>query len=175
LASGENHVKGTVLIAVPTGILAMAGGAGLLGGIACSLGCLAGVILSPDLDVEHRTRSEYLVYRYLGRFLGAAWFAFWWPYARLIPHRHPFSHWPVMGTLLRIAYMYVLGGILWFGATWVVIGQGSWMPLAAWLQNDHFVWGILGLVAADSLHFLMDVLPFWREDTRQTRHAWFRH
>jgi uncharacterized metal-binding protein len=172
LASGENHIKATVLIALPTGVLAAVGGAGWLAGAACSLGCLAGVILSPDLDVEHRTRSEYLIYRYLGRFLGAAWFAFWWPYARLIPHRHPISHWPVMGTLIRVLYLYFAGGAVWFAAAWVITGRGAWMPLTQWLGNINFIWGLLGLAAADTLHFIMDALPFWRQRSRRAYRLW---
>ncbi len=173
MASGENHVKATALIALPAGVLAALSGAGWLAGAACSLGCLSGIILSPDLDVEHRTRSEYLVYRYMGRFLGAAWFAFWWPYARLIPHRHPLSHWPVMGTLGRILYIYFAGGALWFAAAWMIRGRGVWMPLGDWLESIYFIWGILGLGLADALHFLMDALPFWRQRSRRVRRGWY--
>ncbi len=155
-------MKGTILLTIPAAVLAAGWGAGPTGAIACGAGCLAGVFLSPDLDVPSRTRSEYLVYRYLGRVLGAVWFAFWWLYARLVPHRSPFSHWPFIGTMGRFLYIYLFGGILWYGATWLFTGSASWMPLFQWLRLPAFSWALVGLTMADTLHFFMDSLPFWR-------------
>lgn len=170
MASGANHIKGTLLIVLPAGLFGLVGGGGAAGGIACAAGCLAGIILSPDLDVEHRTESEYLIYRWLGKFLGAVWFAFWWLYGKVIPHRHFISHFPVIGTLGRIAYIYLLGGVLWYGSTVLVTGSGAWLPLMAWLANPTFSWGVVGLILADTLHYIMDVLPFWR----QSRRPWWQ-
>lgn len=162
MASGINHVKGTVLLSLPVALLAVGWGAGTTGAVACGAGCLAGVFLSPDLDISSRTHSEYLVYRYLGRFLGVVWFAFWWLYARLTPHRSPLSHWPILGTIGRFLYVYIFGGLLWYGAAWLVTGSAAWIPLFQWLQAPLFAWALIGLVLADTLHYLMDFLPFWR-------------
>ena len=162
MASGINHIRATVLLSLPAGMIAAGWGAGVQGALACGAGCLAGVLLSPDLDIPSRTRSEYLVYRHLGKFLGALWFAFWWLYARLVPHRSPLSHWPIIGTMGRFMYVYVFGGLLWYGGTWLLNGTGAWIPMFAWLQMPFFSWALVGLVLADSLHFFMDFLPFWR-------------
>ena len=161
MASGINHLRGTLLITVPAGLLAAGLGAGPAGAVACSAGCLAGIILSPDLDVPSRTHSEYLVYRALGRFFGAVWFAFWWLYARLIPHRSPLSHFPLIGTFSRFLYVYLLGGVLWYGAT-SIAGSPAWIPLFEWLRIPVFSWAIVVLDASDTLHYLMDFLPFLR-------------
>ena len=85
--------------------------------LACGLGCLSGIILSPDLDIPNRTRSEYLVYRYMGKILGGVWFVLWWPYGKLIPHRSPLSHMPILGTALRMVYMYLVGSIVMFSVS----------------------------------------------------------
>ena len=162
MASGINHIRGTVLLAVPAALLAAGWGSEPGNAIACGVGCLAGVILSPDLDISSRTRSEYLVYRYMGRFPGALWFAFWWLYARLIPHRSPLSHWPIIGTMGRFLYVYLFGGFLWYGAAWLITGTGAWIPMFQWLQTPTFAWALVGLSLADTLHFFMDFLPFWR-------------
>ena len=162
LASGVNHVKGTVLLTIPVTLLAAGAGSGMTAAVACGAGCLAGVILSPDLDISSRTRSEYLVDRYLGCFLGSIWFAFWWLYARLIPHRSPLSHWPIIGTISRFLYVYFFGGALWYGVTWLLPGAATWIPMFTWLQEPIFAWALLGLSFADTLHYLMDFLPFWR-------------
>jgi len=168
LASGINHIKGTLLIAIPVGLVGFFGGGGIPDGLACALGCLSGIILSPDLDVEHRTESEYLIYRVLGKFLGAIWFAFWWPYGKMIPHRSPLSHAPILGTIIRILYIYGLGGILWFAFAWAITGHGTWLPMPNWLHPLAF-WWLIGLIFADALHYIMDVLPFWK----QHRYPWW--
>src|SRR5512138_3620962 len=76
--------------------------------LAFALGCLAGLIVTPDLDIRRITYAERLVRRSggrLGRFLAELWYALWWPYAHLVPyHRHPLSHFPLVGTLLRVLY-----------------------------------------------------------------------
>ena len=36
----------------------------------------------------------------------------WWPYRKLIPHRSLFSHGPLIGTALRLAYLMGWAGLL---------------------------------------------------------------
>lgn len=56
-----------------------------------------GLLLSNDLDVRSKPYRRWGVLRFI-----------WWPYKRLIPHRHWLSHAPIVGTSLRILYMVLL-------------------------------------------------------------------
>ncbi|GAB4521123.1 MAG: hypothetical protein Fur0018_01290 [Anaerolineales bacterium] len=114
-------------------------------------GCLCGLLVTPDLDLEQPTRSHTLVRRSAGPVWMLVWFLFWYPYARLLPHRSPWSHAPVIGTLLRVAYMAflpMLGVFLW---------QGS-VRLPGWLRSTPLLWGLSGLIFVDALHAGMDRL-----------------
>jgi hypothetical protein len=68
---------------------------------ACAGGCLLGIPLTPDLDQENLGMSErWLIKHTLG--LGYLFAMFWYPYARAIPHRSPWSHLPIVGTIGRL-------------------------------------------------------------------------
>jgi uncharacterized metal-binding protein len=77
------------------------------------------------------------------------------PYGKLASHRGA-SHWPFLGTLLRLAYLFGAAGLL--GALLSVDVLG-W---AAWLWGWHALrWGLAGLVAADLVHIGMDAATEW--------------
>lgn len=98
-------------------------------------GAFCGLLMSPDLDVDEGSRSEYFV-RGVSGLLEKIWWGYWWPY-RKIPHRSFLSHAPVIGTLIRLVYLF-----------WLPYLFGFRLPSAF----------IVGLMAADILHWLMD----WR-------------
>jgi hypothetical protein len=70
------------------------------------VGCLLGVLLTPDLDLSENERARNL------------WYLLWWPYGKLFHHRSRLSHLPVVGTGIRLAY------VLW--PVWV--GWRFWLP-----------------------------------------------
>ncbi len=120
-------------------------------------GCLAGLVIGPDLDVRHFTHAEGVLRSSAGsagRLLAGIWYALWWPYARLIPrHRHPLSHFPLVGTLGRVLYLLLVLCLLWFLA-------GSLVPLPApsFPPADSGLWWALGgLALVDALHAFMDI------------------
>ena len=90
-----------------------------------------------------------------GRLLAGLWFAVWWPYARLIPrHRHPLSHFPLVGTAGRVIYLSAILVLLWFAA-----GFMAPMPALSWPAPDSALWwGLAGLAVVDALHALMDAI-----------------
>ena len=103
------------------------------------LGVLLETFLSPDLDVD----KGYIGFRWLGP-LGPAWRLFWLPYALIVKHRSPFSHWPVLGTAIRVAYL---------GIPAVIVLR--------WLEFDLTIPQAIvpllhGLLLGDLLHYLLD-------------------
>ncbi len=152
----------------------------LLGGVGCSLlalsfgqpgpvaaafagGCLAGIIINPDLDVRTGSHAFEVVRDTGGKLLGSplskAWRWFWWLYARMIPrHRHPLSHWPILGTVIRLGYLIFLPALIWW-----LLGFFVTLPRLPSLRINPLVgWGVLGLALSDTLHALMDWFWPWQ-------------
>lgn len=147
MSSGKVHAKHSVLLALPAAFainaalcLVAAGGA--------AIGCgLLGQVLSPDLDQQNLTRSEWIVLRRLGP-LGGLFVAFWWPYAWLIPHRHWASHFPIVGTAGRVAYLLILPALY----CWWKCPALSFPPLCAQILTGAFI----GLCVSDTAHWIAD-------------------
>lgn len=115
-------------------------------------GCLAGLFLSPDLDVNTGSMSDDWARHTIGRLPAGLWWLLWRPYAWLVPHRSPLSHWPLLGTVLRLGYLW---GMVYLIATvlhrfWPVsIPHLTFIPW--WLP-----WAFIGLASADLIHWVLD-------------------
>lgn len=125
--------------------------------VAFAAGCMFGLVLTPDLDVDQWTRSHTLVRRSAGWLVGSLWYLFWWPYARLIPHRSPLSHTPVVGTLLRLMYILALPAMGWW-----LLASSTAIPLppipALPAPTPQLMWALGGLILVDTLHVVLDYL-----------------
>ena len=149
MATGKEHAKASRKLAPVVGVATAVFTGSVIGGVAAAAGCLAGIVLSPDLDIEGITISERKVLQ-SSRLLGGVWMAIWYPYAVLIPHRSPLSHWPVLGTVLRLLYLY---GVAWL-ATAVYPPLGEWVQ---WLATGRYLLPFtIGLAASDVAHWWMD-------------------
>jgi uncharacterized metal-binding protein len=136
IAAAGLYGAGT-LLGLPDGVpLALAGG------------CMVGLLITPDLDVNDRIYAHHLLRREAGRLPALAWKTFWLPYSRLVPHRHWLSHAPFIGTSLRLGYLVLLAWLLLalFGHPW------PWQELPAWAP-----WAVWGLVVSDALHWAADL------------------
>lgn len=137
---------------MPTGILAGWLAADPVEGIGGFLGCLLGIALTPDLDQVGVSKSEWGLVKWLGP-VGFLWMAFWWPYARVIPHRSPWSHLPGLGTLGRILYSIILLSLIW-----IILGRPALPVIPEWgWALAHGGWR--GLLVSDIGHFLLDLFP----------------
>lgn len=155
MASGKTHAAMTLL-----------GSASLVAGawkepqlMISAVGCLFGVLFSPDLDQDGVTLSEGMLLR-RSLIIGVPWFLYWWPYAKLIPHRHWLSHFPVVGTLGRLLYFAPVLWLFWH------FGLRGHLPEPV---VQMLPWLVLGLAVSDALHWLLDrplVMP-----GRQTWHS----
>ena len=131
MADGVVHATDSLALSpVAAGIAYAATGQWELAGLA-SAGCIAGVFLTPDLDMP---RGGWL------------WRALWWLYQAKIPHRSRWSHLPILGTAVRLAYLFAV-------AVLVACIFGAPMPKSYdWLSP--IFWG---LVLSDTAHALRDL------------------
>jgi uncharacterized metal-binding protein len=111
-------------------------------------GCLTGLVLTPDLDVDHGPFGNQLVKKYLGEIAGRVWKSFWLPYAWVFPHRSNGSHIPVIGTLGRALYLYAM-----YFCICVDLGATPWVP---GLHTALYL--LSGLVVSDTLHYIADII-----------------
>jgi uncharacterized metal-binding protein len=113
-------------------------------------GCVVGVLVSPDMDVNKGNVSDQII-RKVSRPAQFLWRLFWTPYAILVPHRHTISHFPILGTVLRIGYIFFVINILigLFKLLWSLFDTVSFI----WLWDWSF---FFGLCHVDAIHWFVD-------------------
>jgi len=141
MSTGKAHATASVLAAPAMGLTLIFLVTPEIG-VGAFLGCLLGVVLTPDLDQITISKSEWWIVRYVP-VVGWLWMALWDLYARLIPHRSFWSHAPIVGTAGRLLYLGTIASLRW-----------SVLPMLSivWVQG-----AILGLAASDTIHCLMDL------------------
>jgi len=122
-----------------------------------SYGALAGILISPDLDLEDRTLSKGIMWR-SSCLVGAIWSILWWPYSQVVYHRSILSHGPIIGTLLRLVYLVGVPLLVWT----LLARAFGWPPPNAspvvwWLEHPGR-WCVIGLALSDAAHWAMDQL-----------------
>jgi len=75
------------------------------------------------------------------------------PYATVIPHRHPWSHLFLLGTLLRVLYISLI-----FWTVCLVLNRPDIFDYV-WECREHWWPLLLGLAVSDALHWAMDGFP----------------
>ena len=120
-------------------------------------GLLAGTLVTPDIDMDTRTREERR-WKYvpaIGPLLKIGFWLFWLPYAKMFAHRG-LSHVPIIGTVSRILYALV---VLWIFM--VVIGWNSSHELHNRIQVPMAWPFIYGWILQDNVHLLLDAKKAW--------------
>ncbi len=139
MASGKNHDLGIYFATPIIGTISIPFSLEL-GVIATSAHFLGGYWLSPDLDIRSRPFLRWGVLKII-----------WIPYQRFIPHRSPLSHFPVIGSLIRLAYL-----AIWLSCLWVIIPglqQVEWA--ITWQKAIAF---LVGVELSALNHLLLDGL-----------------
>lgn len=149
MPSGRVHSFSTGVLSCLLGYGAYTVGAPVQHAAAAGLGALAGILLSPDLDVNSGSISDHHARELGGCWFGLLWALLWKPYRYLMPHRSGLSHFPLVGTAGRLLY---LGGavylLLWLCHVTVNLSLPAlpgWAPYAAG-----------GLALSDLLHYILD-------------------
>ena len=106
-----------------------------------------GLLVTPDLDIQGITHEEKRALRV--PVIGWLWVLLWWPYALLVPHRSPVSHWPLIGTALRA---------VWLGLI-VAAADAMLRPQATAIDTGLLtlgLWTMLGWAVQDMCHWVAD-------------------
>ncbi len=159
MPNGKTHALSTLLTAGALGAgMYFLAGQPFTTAVVAAGGCLAGLLINPDLDIRHSTESRRLVRQTAGPVLGAFWAGLWWPYSHLLipSHRHPLSHLPLVGTAIRLIYLLIMYFLIW-GLFRLAFPLPLFPQLP--LTSGQYWWGIGGLALADMLHTMMDL--FW--------------
>lgn len=161
MASGRVHARIAWLLFLP---LAVAGGYLIVIldawlGLGWLAGALAGVLITPDIDIEDSTYEERRLYR-LARPFGILWQWLWFPYGALMAHRG-LSHAYILGTLTRVAYLLYFVApavVLLYNALAATCGYPLGQIQAGYSQVQPLFW--YGLVGAwclqDAGHIFTD-------------------
>ena len=139
MASGRNHDRSILFTTPIVGIIGVSYSLEL-GIVAASAHLLGGLYLSPDLDLVSRPYKRWGWLRWI-----------WIPYQKFVPHRSPLSHAPVIGSLIRLAYL-----ALWLSCFWVIfpgLQQVDWA--ITWEKAIAF---FLGVELSALNHLMLDGL-----------------
>ena len=154
-----------------------------LGVISASAFFISGYMFGPDLDMAHsRPSKRWGIFR-----------VFWRGYRKWVAprHRHPFSHFPVLGTTARVLYFGVTFGF-WAWIAWMLVtvtlgkvSLESVLPSFAWATTnqirdfvlgvrhwdpltDYRVWcSAIGLEVGAASHYIPDYLSSWVKEWRE--------
>lgn len=117
--------------------------------VAYGTGFVVGLFIGPDLDIDRGNSSHRRIRKtfFLGPLLEKLWFVFWWPYAKLVKHRSPLSHAPILGTLLRMGYII---GLCW------LLGRLLQLPSPPAISLKNTFLFLTSLCQSDLAHWLLD-------------------
>jgi len=155
MPSGITHARATIMLATGLAVGAIVTKSPL----GYAVGALAGLLITPDLDIDDGNISDYFIRRRAGRLAQKLWRGFWWIYATSINHRSALSHAPFIGTFARLSYIWC-----WCAAIILLIYLvNSNLNLRYFLIESGKIILLnsslfIGLSAADLLHSLMDWL-----------------
>ena len=172
MSSGAIHNRVTKQIAVSGGIGVAIIYSNIYYGIALAIGCLLGIIITPDWDIDNGTNANKHM-----RKVGLGWFLSHLirPYAVAYKHRSTITHKPIFSTLWRIIYMYVpfvvlvnadqstnkLTLIYYSSIAQILAFVVWWVTWYFWFMLCYY-WlfvgiAIVGLMLSDIAHWLFDL------------------
>ena len=152
MATGKTHEKVAIIVSGATVFSYLFLPADLA---TCLLaGTINGLIVTPDIDVDHTTREERRLENIpiIGPYVRYIFQVFWYPYALAFNHRG-FSHIPILGTLSRAVYQTL--GIAFILYVFIMI-TGAIIPRWEDKNWNYILFYLLGWSIQDMFHILFD-------------------
>lgn len=143
MPSGKVHTKATGVVYASSLIL-LPFVVSIEQALLFSYGCLIGMVVTPDNDVDNGHVGIGIVRHLFGSRVSDMYQAYWYPYARIMPHRGFWSHFPIISTFIRFIYLSVPFLFL--------------SLITGWRAEINFYPLLIGLIVVDSLHWLFDTV-----------------
>ena len=148
MSKGIVHVQASVILA---------GAFGIMGEPEYAIGAFLGTILSPDLDVDKSFIGDKFILQRLGAIPHRAWRTCWHFYRKSIKHGSELSHFPIISTLGRIAYLFLFCVIIPYMVL-SYFGFDFWYEVNWWFGILCQRWKVvLGLMGSDFIHYALDI------------------
>lgn len=150
MSAGTVHVKASVILASGFTLGAIIALRPEL--MLSALGAIVGTIITPDLDVDKAFIGDKIVQKKAGNFAKALWLAFWRPYKKSMKHGRFLSHFPIISTIVRLAYIHFL--LITLPGTVYMLIYPSWTPIFVFPPLPL----LYGLIGSDIIHYFLDIL-----------------
>lgn len=158
MSAGKVHTKASVMLAGAFCLSSI--WFGNVDGVFLALGSLVGVVINPDLDVNHgNTDGLKHIKKRLGKPFTAGWQFMWFMYRKSLKHGSPLSHLPVVGTIGRLVYLFlflVTPPVIMFSYITNVSSLSVLVQSVTFIISCYKV--IIGLMCADLIHWALDKL-----------------
>lgn len=156
MSAGSVHTLASVALA--TGFTAVALADYDMDHMQYAYGAILGVFVQPDCDVDKGFIAYHYIRKRLGDWAEYLWDRIWYMYRRSIKHGSELSHFPVVGTLGRLAYLFLFTLVVPYLVLDVVFPLNINYELRWWAARILSHWRIVvGLMGADFIHFVLDV------------------
>lgn len=147
MANGRTHAQAADVVIVVGSIASFATLPPITAAVVMS-GLVIGKYANPDVrdQSDVRNHAEHLIDKQLGCLFGWLWTLYWFPIAKLIPHRHWASHLAGPATLIAWVYMF------WPLVLLVALLAPSYLVVALIIV----AWTLPGWIAQDVVHLALD-------------------
>lgn len=124
------------------------------------LGGLSNIFLTPDLDQQTLNLVENILVK--SKFLpvkvfGWLFVGFFMPYSLMFKHRSFFTHIPIISTIIRIFYIFIMGNAYYY--------LGLFLHSLFFMveYNNLAIAFVVGLMISDAFHFIFDLkfVSYW--------------
>jgi uncharacterized metal-binding protein len=161
MSSGRVHAKASLILAAGFSIGALISQDARL--LRCASGALIGIFIAPDLDLTNGgIVAGNLIRQKVGWAGQRAWKLFWVSYSNSLKHGSWLSHFPLLSTFVRLAYIYFWSVVLFYALSLALLPLGYYYEI-----KYELIWWVgvflepmffYGLASSDTIHFFLDIL-----------------
>lgn len=156
MSSGRVHTLSAITLATGFAVGALA--TYDMDSMQYAYGALAGILVSPDCDVDKGFVAYGYIRQRLGDWAEFVWDRVWYMYRRSIKHGSELSHFPVVSTLGRLAYLFLFAVIIPYLILDIVFPIDLGYELSWWFGKICQYWRIVvGLASIDFIHWFLDI------------------
>ncbi|MFW6243065.1 MAG: metal-binding protein [bacterium] len=111
----------------------------ILTGVLISSFIFSSFMFNGDLDIKSSPYYRWSIFRFI-----------WIPYQMIFRHRSVFTHGLIIGTLVRLIYLFIIP---------VIILYVNDVKILEIIRNDYVLFVVIGLEAGAALHTITDFFP----------------